>query len=319
MTRGIYASIVLIALCAQNFIGSNTTAPRTKPTALMQAAPASSVDRWPEARVSKEVEIPSGGPLPGIAQPAQRVEILAPQDGVLDRINVREGQLVKAGEILAQFDDKLAKATVRVAEAASGRADIELAEVDLQLAEAELQRLLSVTDRRALAGIEIDRAKGDVKRANAAANRARQLNKQALQTLEVEKERLQQLYLKAPFNGVVVRISTQAGASLTRSTPVITVANLDRLKVELFASLEHFDSMTPGERYQLTASAPVSGAITAQLVSREPVIDPATKTFRCVFEIENTSRRLPAGFTVLFNGKRAAEEIALHLPEMRSR
>jgi RND family efflux transporter MFP subunit len=299
--RGIYACLLAGAVFVQ---------PAANDRSIDRPAPAATP--VVQTRSTLEAELPIHGGLPGIAEPAQRVELLAPVDGMLASIPVVEGQFVKAGEVLAKFDDGINQATVRVAEAAAGPADVKLAQVDLRLAEAELKRLLSVPDQRALAEVEVDRARAAVDRAEAAVDRARQSNRQAMHTLEVERQRLEQLYLKAPFDGVVIRISTQPGASLVRTVPIMTVANLSKLRVELFAELRHFDTLTPGDQYILNASAPVNDAIPARLLSREPVIDPATKTFRCVFEIENSSGRLPAGFTVLFDGQTASNEFVLH-------
>lgn len=261
--------------------------------------------------------IPSTGSLPGIVRPSQQVELIAPVDGILTTINVAEGQRVRTGEILAQFDDEMALAAVRVAEAAAGDAEVAVAQVDLKLANAELRRILSVPDKRALADIEVDRAKAAVERADAAVNRAEQQHRRALGTLDVEKCRLQQLYLKAPFDGVVTRITTQPGASLVRAAPIVTVANLSQLTVELFADLKHFPTLNVGEYYIVDAAAPVNSTLTARLVSREPIIDAATRTFRCVFEIPNADGRLPAGFTVQFSGVKAKTNVACLTPRFR--
>lgn len=262
------------------------------------------------ARLQSSEELSSHGSLPGIVQPSQRVELLAPADGILSEIPVKEGQWIRTGQVLVQLDDSMAKAAVRVAEAAAGPAEVKLAQVDLKLAQAELQRMLSIPDRRALADVELDRAKAAVERADAAVNRARQDHLQAAGTLDVERRRLQQLHLKAPFDGVVVRVSTQKGASVVRAIPLITVANLSTLKVELFADLKHFSTLRIGQDYVLDATAPVNRALVGRLVSREPLIDAATKTFRCVFEIANTDGRLPAGFTVQFSGEVAGTNVA---------
>ncbi|MFK7820927.1 MAG: efflux RND transporter periplasmic adaptor subunit [Planctomycetaceae bacterium] len=298
--RGIYACL----LAGTVFVQPQTDSRPIRPT----VAPPMTEVHQQDVQQRNLPPLPEG--LPGISEPAQRVELLAPIDGILAEISVREGQFVRAGQVLARFDDAMAQANVRVAEAAAGPAEVNLAHVDLRLAEAELGRLLSVPDRRALAEVELDRAKAAVDRAKADVERARQANRQAKHTLEVEQQRLQQLYLKAPFDGVVVRISTQQGSSLVRTLPIITIANLSKLRVELFAELRHFNTLTPGDQYILNASAPIDEPIPARLLSREPVIDPATKTFRCVFEIENSSGRLPAGFTVLFDGEIASNEFA---------
>lgn len=257
------------------------------------------------AKKSRDPLLASQGALPGIVQPGRRVELIAPTDGILDKISVHEGQRVRVGQNLLNFKDGMVRAAVRAAESAAGDADLKLARVDLKLAQAELNRLLSIPDPRALPAVELDRAKAGVERAAATVEQAAQQTERAIGALEVERERLKQLYVNAPFDGVVVRISSQEGASLVRATPIITIANLSTLRVELFAELKHFGTLRTGQQYLLHASSPVNQPLVGTLVSREPLIDAATKTFRCVFEIANADRRLPAGFTVQFRGEPA--------------
>lgn len=252
----------------------------------------------------------SDSTLPGIVQPGRKVDIIAQSDGLLKGVLVKEGQIVKAGQPLAQFDKALAEATVKVAEAAAGGANLKLAQVDLKLAQAELARLESVPDRRALAAVEVDRARAAVDRAKAAVEQAAQLHEQALGALAVERERMDQLTVRAPFDAVVVRLDTQTGASLIRSAPMLTVADLSTLRVEMFVSLKHFHTIKVGQKYQLHGAAPIDRSIVAELISRGPIINAATGTFRCVFEIPNSDGALPAGFTVHFHGQQAPGPIA---------
>ena len=51
------------------------------------------------------------------------------------------------------------------------------------------------------------------------------------------------------------------------------------------------------------AGPPANGEVTAVLDTIDPVIDPASQTFRCVFTIDNREARMPAGFTVSMEWK----------------
>ncbi len=276
-----------------------------------RTVPAATTERKP---TNRQVLLPSRGALPGIVQPGRQVELLAQTDGVLAHVPAREGQRIKKGEVLCEFDKTMARAAVRVAEAATGDGDVRLANVDLKLAHAELRRLESVPDQRALAAVEVDRARAAVERAQAQLQQAKQMQVRAKTSLMLEQERMRQLSIRAPFDGVVIRIASQEGASMIRSAPLLTVADLSTLRTEMFVDLKHFNTLRVGERYLLHAAAPVNRTVSAKLMSREPIVNAATKTFRCVFEIPNTAGHLPAGFTVHFNGERARSSVARARP-----
>ncbi len=89
------------------------------------------------------------------------------------------------------------------------------------------------------------------------------------------------------------------GSTVSQGMPVVRVADLSRLRAVVFVPYEWHADLRPGVVLPVRADIPVDRLLDAVVVSAEPVIDAATRTFRCVVEIDNRDRRLPAGFTIV--------------------
>jgi len=283
-------AIAMISLCLGNQIASsNHDAHASVSNAL------SPVDvNGPDGRPVEVVRT-----LPGIAQPSRHVALAAPVNGVLMRVTVREGDVVEQGQLLAVMDNRIAEAELRLAEAVSQRvANVARAERELQLADNLLARLLKVRDRHAVSELEVDQARADRDKARAVLDQTREQQIEAGIKLDLARTRLEAHNVRAPFAGRVLGIDADPGQTINSDDTLMTLVNLDHLLAELYVPIQWYEQMVPGDTFQLAASAPVHRAIRARLVVRDPVIDAATRTFRCAFEIENGDNHLPAGFAV---------------------
>lgn len=237
------------------------------------------------------------GTLPGIVEPKQQVTLEAPLDGVLMTVEVQEGTLVREGELLALMDNRIAQAAVRSAQVAAERqAAMERANNDLEMAERYLQRVTEAAE--AASEVELDRARGSVEQAKIALSDAQEQVRVAKSHLDLERARLATHELRAPFDGRILDVEGSKGQSLTRSEPILTLANLKTLRVELYVPLAWYGKLELGQSCTLRADEPVGRDLNAVLVATQPVIDSGTRTFRCTFEIDNTTEQWPAGFIV---------------------
>ena len=251
--------------------------------------------------------------LPGLVEPVQQVTLSVPVAGVLRQVLVAEGQIVQEGQLLAQMDQRIAAAELELAQRMTHREGaVATATAHLAMAENLLDRLMSVKDRRAVSELEVAKAASDRDAALAALQAAREQASESQANRQLAEARLENHNIRAPFSGQVLRIDAQAGATMTNVTPVITLANLDQLRVELYLPLAWFGHLNLNQEYPLAAAAPVNRPISARLVAFEPVIASATQTFRCSFEIDNSDGVLPSGFAVHWTLQPDAKAPATH-------
>ena len=235
--------------------------------------------------------------LPAIVEPVQLVNLSVPNDGLLMRIDVGEGDQVDRGQILAQLDNRVALASVKAAETMTLRAaSLKGAQSALASARRRLDRLTRLDG--AVSGDELDQARDALAQAESNLELAREQHRESLVQLELERARLDSLNIRAPFDGVILRIDAHPGQTMTRSDALLTMANMCRLKADLHLPVSRYGALRVGDVCELKADAPVDSIIAAKIVSVEPRMDAATRTFRCQVEIDNADRRLPAGFSV---------------------
>lgn len=235
----------------------------------------------------------------GLVRPSHQVQLNAPLDGLIGSIDVEEGQSVKAGDLLAKMDDSIQKVALAAARLRAAD-DSEIRRQKLLLAESDIQleRMVGLEKSGAAQEWEVRRTRLQRDATAAALESAEAQKRLAEENVRLEESRLLRYELRAPFDGTVVRIDTEAGATLTNRDPILTLFNFDPLEAVMFLPVDLYGKLKPGADYRFAAEAPVDRELTGKLKTVEAVIDSASRTFRCVFTIQNSDHSLPAGFTL---------------------
>lgn len=176
-----------------------------------------------------------------VTYPGAEVEVAADISGTLVRFLVEEKDRVRRGQLIAELraDDlraELGEAQARVAEA---DADIRFADVDIGRAERLLAEEVGTPEA-------VDRAR----RNRDAAYARRETALAAVRRLEAV---LAKTRILAPISGVVVSRAADSGERIEAGTPLATIANLDRTRIE--AEVDEFDAgrVELGDPVQVTA------------------------------------------------------------------
>lgn len=238
-----------------------------------------------------------GDLLPGVVRPLERARVAASGDGSVRSIHVREGQRVTRGQRLFELNDEVAQAAVASAEAAYQRdARIEAAEAQVQFATDVLRRTRNAAKDGAASGLEVAQAESSLHQAEAGLKAAKEELEQQRRNLELERRRLDERRGRAPFTGIVRRITRKEGDSVRSGQEILQLVNMDTLEVELHVPFRLFATLKLGNSYRLLAGNPVNREITAELHAMDPVVDAASEAIRCVFHVPNADGALPAGF-----------------------
>ena len=248
--------------------------------------------------------------LPGIAHPLQVAEISAAADGPLWKLFVAEGDMVAADTVMALIDNRVALASVIAAQSSADRqAMLEAANAKVSLAEQFLNRIEQAASKKAASGLEVDEAKSRLSEAKAALQEGRESQRDAIARLKIEQARLETYEIRAPFQGTVIKISPHLGETVSRGAPIVKIADINRLRAELYVPLVLATSQKVGEVVELRADLPNRPLLKAKIVFIAPLVDAATHTTRVVVEIENTDKQLPAGFAVRLSQTSARSEM----------
>jgi len=263
--------------------------------ALAEATAVRPPDEVPVRTVALTVDTP----VRAVARPIRSASIAVGLEAPIAELLVSEGGRVRAGQPIARLDDRVARASLRSAEArAAMNGPVRAAEANLRHAELRLDRVRRAHEERAASASELEDARLLVEKARAELNSAREaLAIDGLVRDELA-ARLERHTVRAPFAGVVDRVLADAGESPGATAPLVELVSTERLRVELHLPAFWHGRVEPGDAIELAAGTPIDGPVRAVVAAVSPILDAPTRTVRCVAHIENADGRLPAGLTV---------------------
>lgn len=159
----------------------------------------------------------------GTVKACRRTRLSPSVGGQIARLPVREGDTVKAGELLLELwnDDLAAEARLaaREAEAASARATAKC--LRAEVAQRESSRLVKLRETGATSEEKTDRAVTNAKALKADCKAAIASAQMSRARIDVARANLARTRLIAPFNGVIAEINGELNEYLTPSPPGI--------------------------------------------------------------------------------------------------
>ena len=163
----------------------------------------------------------------GVVEPINVVEVKSKASGLITRMNVETGSLVRPGDLLAQIDTRDVQNQYNQAVA-----DERAAEARLQVADAQKKRSDEMFRQRVITAQEHETAALDYANAQAAAIRARA-------STDLAKQRLEDATVTSPVAGTVIErtvsqgmvITGATGNSATGGTTLMKMADLTRVRM----------------------------------------------------------------------------------------
>ncbi|MGC8657976.1 MAG: efflux RND transporter periplasmic adaptor subunit [Desulfomonilaceae bacterium] len=162
--------------------------------------------------------------------------------GRLEHLYVEEGKKVKQGDIIAQLENSDLQAALEEAQASLKVSQAELNNADAELDDATLNfnRQKVLKESGSVSEQAFDSAEARYKKAKAAYRSAKYRVDKADAAVKVSEVNLDQSYIRAPFDGVVLTKSAEEGevvapmgASLNAKAAVVSMADMKSLMVEV--------------------------------------------------------------------------------------
>jgi len=227
---------------------------------------------------------------------AKSVGIVASKTmGTVTSIRVKEGDKVKANDILMVLDDRDAAQRVKVADA-SLRETLkahETAEKNKQLAEVTFKRYSRLYEEQVISRQEFDQMETQAKVAQLEYERMAGSVDRAQAGLDEAKVFLGFTRIVAPFAGVVTEKKIDAGSMASPGIPLLVIEDTSQYKIEASVDERLLARVKPGMPALVTLDANgerIEGRITKIISS----VDPATRTFRIEIDVKGAS--LKTGF-----------------------
>jgi len=231
-----------------------------------------------------------------VIEPQQVVKLASSVVGVVARLNVDRGDRVSKGQVLGSLEDGVEEANLALAKAKATN-DYTIASM-----QARLDFLRGKVGRTGALGAKSFASQASVEEAAAEAKAAEEQLKEAKLNLEIARldvlrteELLKQRRFVSPIDGVVVERMLVPGEYRNEQTPILTLAQVDPLRVEVFVPLAYFSKITVGSRARVKPDSAIGGIYAATVTVVDEVFDAASGTFGVRLKLPNPELRLPAG------------------------
>jgi membrane fusion protein, multidrug efflux system len=168
----------------------------------------------------QNIELSQGVPISGSLKAVNSALVKARVAGELQGLTVREGDSVKAGQIIARIDSSEYAARVRQAQET---ADAAKAQIDI--AQRSFNNNKALVDQGFISRTALDTSLASLQSAQAN-------HKAALAGLDVAKKSVQDTVLISPINGIVAQRLAQPGERVGIDARVVEIVDLSRLELE---------------------------------------------------------------------------------------
>jgi len=210
----------------------------------------------------------TSAPLDCLLEPHLVVNIGSPVAGILASVNVDRGDIVREGQIVAELVSKSEAAGVKLAEAKALFNERKVERND----DLYKDELISIHEKD-----EIE-------------------TESLISKLELEESRqkLEMRTIRSPLSGVVVDRYLSQG-EFVQERPIMKLAQINPLNVEVIAPVALFGSIRVGSTARLHLEPPLGGDYEVTVTVVDRVIDAASGTFGIRFELPNPGNAIPSG------------------------
>jgi RND family efflux transporter MFP subunit len=210
--------------------------------------------------------------------------------GKIAEVHIEEGMAVKEGQLLARLDDTTVRPMHELALRQLEAARKDLEEIEVRLAEAErtLRRTSQLRIDKLVSESQLDEAESEVAALRARLEASRSQVKVAEGTVRVRQQDLDDLLVRAPFDGVIVSKDAQpgeivspmsAGGGFTR-TGIATIVDMDSREIEVDVNEAFINRVRPNQKTEAVLDAYPDWVIPSHVINVVPTADRQKATVR---------------------------------------
>ena len=259
----------------------------------------------------------------------RQATVSAKVTGKIAELHIEEGMEVKKGQLLARLDETTVRPVYELAQRQLDAARKDLEEIEVRVAEAErnLRRTAQLREDKLVSEAQLDQAQSEVAALRARLEASRSQVKVAQQTVRVREQDLDDLLVRAPFDGVIVSKDAQpgeivspmsAGGGFTR-TGIATIVDMDSREIEVDVNEAFINRVRANQRTEAVLDAYPDWVIPSHVINVVPTADrqKATVRVRIAFDVLEPRILPQMGVKVTFLEDRPAEETASARPAVR--
>ncbi|MCC5916189.1 MAG: efflux RND transporter periplasmic adaptor subunit [Cryomorphaceae bacterium] len=196
----------------------------------------------------------------GTLEADKNAEIFPETQGNVLAIHVKEGQKVKKGQLLLELDGTVIKSNLNEVES------------QLKFAKTVFEKQERLWKQNIGSELQFLESQNNVQNLQSRLNTLR--------------SQYNQTRIKAPFDGIIDEIFVKFGQLAAPQMPLLRLVNLDEVYLQADVSERHIKSIREGSKARLEFPS-IFDTVWTTVHQTGRVINPANRTFRVVFRLEN--------------------------------
>jgi membrane fusion protein, multidrug efflux system len=224
----------------------------------------------------------------GTARANESIEVTARTTSVVTKINFREGQRVRTGDVLVELDSR------------QENADLSLAEAQLKQAENQYQRSKTLAVSQAVSAADLDQLEANVLVARAQVQGAR--------------ARLDRLSIRAPFAGTVGLRKVSLGDLVGPDTVITTLDDTGVIKLEFGIPENFVGDLKTGMSIAADSTVYPDRRFAGTVSSIDSRVDPVTRAVTVIATVANGEGLLKPGMFLTVGLEKKRDNV-LMIPE----
>jgi HlyD family secretion protein len=271
----------------------------------------------------------------GKIAPAEEIQVVSKLPGKVEQVHVKEGSVVKKGDVLVSLEATDYLEQIRQAEAAIDSAQarlrdtqagvrsqelqrlasgVEQAKAALQVAESSYNRMKALYDSGAISQADLEKVSLELEKARTGFDQAQaqyDLAKagptaNSVAALQAEVKRLQagldlarstyeNTKILAPISGIVARRSIDPGEMAQPGVPLLVLVQMNQVKVEASVPQEQINQVKVGAAVDVKVDSLDGKTLKGTVEFVSPISDPNSSSFPIKVRVDNKDGALRAG------------------------
>jgi RND family efflux transporter MFP subunit len=229
------------------------------------------------------------------------VDVGSAVSGVVESIHVHRSDLINKGDILVELESSVEQATLELARTrAQLNTTIRLRQEGAAFGSMTQQRNQELLQKAVISRHEMDQLRTETRMAELQVRQEK--DNKRLAGLEYRRADavLAKRTIRSPVTGVVMEHFKSVG-EYVEDGPLLRVAQLDPLHVEVIVSVDYLGRIVPGMKAEVTLNLMGSGTHLATVQRVDRVVDAASGTYGVRLSLANPEYKIAAGLRCRVN------------------
>lgn len=232
----------------------------------------------------------------GILLPSHDINVVSPVGGVIKRILVEEGDKVAKGQPLVELNAEVQKVALAMSEhEAKSIAAFQAAEANLRVKQADYDRQKMLHSKGVASGADLEKAEFELKYADSLLIVEKEKQQSRDLRVTLERTKLEEMTIRAPFAGVIIRRLLDVGESAEMQKPLMRLVVLDTLHAVVYVTPTIGMSFKPGTPGQVAVEGEAGPPRACKVAMVDPMVDAGSSTVRVKLDLPNADGKVIAG------------------------